>query len=249
MTDMPEDIDKLWAAYKESGDKEAKDSLLLHYTYLVRWIVKRMMPKYNSLTEYDDLVSCGVLGLIDALDKYDQEHGVKFETYAVSRIRGEILDYLRSLDWAPPSLRKKISAINDAYDEFERSFSEPPTERKLAESVDMSVTQVQKIMSQAHMFNLVSFEDALQSMQSSDEPHDSEDLSPESMLMEKETKRLLAEAIDTLTEKERMVVTLYYYEGLLLREIADIMSITESRVSQIHSRTLEKMRARLNKVM
>jgi RNA polymerase sigma factor for flagellar operon FliA len=249
MTEMSVDIDKLWSDYKESGDMEARDALTLHYTYLVKWLVKRMMPKYNSHTEYDDLISCGVLGLIDAMDKFDPGHGVKFETYAVSRIRGEILDYLRAQDWAPPSLRKKINVINEASEALEREFLEPPTELDIAQAVDMPVSQVQKIMTQTHMFNIVSFEDAIQSVQTPDEPRDPDELSPENVLMEKEMKRLLAETIDMLSEKERLVVTLYYYEGLLLREIAEIMSVTESRVSQIHSRTLEKLRARLSSVI
>jgi RNA polymerase sigma factor for flagellar operon FliA len=249
MTEMSVDIDKLWSGYKESGDMEARDSLTLHYTYLVKWLVKRMMPKYNDYTEYDDLVSCGVLGLIDALDKFDPDHGVKFETYAVSRIRGEILDYLRAQDWAPPSLRRKINSINEACEELERELPEPPSESEIAQAVDMPVSQVKKIMAQTHMFNIVSFEDAIQSVKTQEEPRNSDDLSPENLLMEKELKRLLAETIDTLSEKERLVVTLYYYEGLLLREIADIMSVTESRVSQIHSKTLEKLRTRLNSVI
>ncbi|MDR1588980.1 MAG: FliA/WhiG family RNA polymerase sigma factor [Oscillospiraceae bacterium] len=246
---MSEDINALWLTYKESGDIEARDSLLLHYTYLVKWLVKRMMPKYNSHTDYDDLVSCGVLGLIDAMDKFDLEHGVKFETYAVNRIRGEILDYMRSQDWAPPSLRKKISAINEAYEELERAGAEPPSEHSIAQALDMPASQVQRIMSRSHMFNLVSFEDALQSLRTSGEPQAPEESSPEDVLMEKETKRLLAAVIDTLSEKERLVVTLYYYEGLLLREIAEVMSVTESRVSQIHSRTLAKLRTRLSRLL
>jgi RNA polymerase sigma factor for flagellar operon FliA len=246
---MPGDIEKLWSDYKNSGDMEARDGLLMHYTYLVKWLVKRMMPKYNNHTEYDDLVSCGVLGLIDALDKFELSHGVKFETYAVPRVRGEILDYMRSQDWASPSLRKKISVINEACEELERKLSEPPTEADIARAVDMPVSQVQKIMAQTHMFNIVSFENVLQSAQMSEEPVDLDDMSPEDLLMEKEIKRLLAEVIDMLSEKERLVVTLYYYEGLLLREIAEIMSVTESRVSQIHSRTLAKIRAHMERLM
>lgn len=248
MNKMPEDIDRLWLDYKTSGDMNARDSLLMHYMYLVKWLVKRMMPKYNNHTEYDDLVSCGVLGLIDALDKFDLEHGVKFETYAVNRIRGEILDYMRSLDWAPVSLRKKISAINEVSETLERKGSEPPTESSIAQALNMPVSQVQNIMAQSHMFNLVSFEDALQALRESAEPQAPGALSPEDALMEKETMKLLAEVIDTLSEKERLVVTLYYHEGMLLREIAEILSVTESRVSQIHSNTLAKMRARLNKL-
>jgi RNA polymerase sigma factor for flagellar operon FliA len=242
---MAEAVDKLWDAYKETGDGGARDELLLHYTYLVKWIVRRMMPKYSSHTEYDDLVSCGVLGLIDAMDKFNPDHGVKFETYAVARIRGEILDYLRAQDWAPPSLRRKINLINRACQELEGQGDEQPSEYSVATATDMPVEQVQKIMSRAHMFNIISFEEALSSPQSSEEPKEPEESSPENLLLEKEQRKLLAQAIDALSERERLVVTLYYYEGLMLKEIAEIMSVTESRVSQIHSRTIAKMRDKL----
>ena len=155
----PEELEQLWICYKRDEDIETKNQLLLHYVHLVKWIVRRMMPKYDNYNEYDDLVSCGMLGLIDAVDKFDMKHEVKFETYAVSRIRGEILDYMRSQDWAPPSLRKKISAITSAYEAMETQSEAPPSDQHVADSLNMPVVQVQKILAQTHMFNLVNFEE------------------------------------------------------------------------------------------
>jgi len=245
----PEETTQLWIVYKETGDMEAKNELLLNYGYLVKWIVRRMMPKYNNYNEYDDLVSCGMLGLIDAVDKFELKHEVKFETYAVSRIRGEILDYMRSQDWASPSLRKKISAITSAYETFENQNPGQPADQAVADSLGMQVDQVQKILTQTHMFNLVNFEDALSSGNPEAEIRNHEENTPEDELLEKEKKRLLAETIDSLPEKERLVISLYYYDGLLLKEIAEILKVTESRVSQIHSKVLAKMRVKLEKVL
>jgi len=245
----PEEIEQLWVAFKVRGEMEAKNDLLIHYGYLVKWIVRRMMPKYNNYNEYDDLVSCGMIGLIDAVDKFELKHEVKFETYAVTRIRGEILDYMRSQDWASPSLRKKINAITTAYEMFEGKNLNRPVDQDVADSLGMPVEQVHKILNQTHMFNLVNFEDALGSMNPEAEIRNLEEKTPEDDLLEKEKKQLLVEVIDSLPEKERLVITLYYYEGLLLKEIADILQVTESRVSQIHSKVLTKMRVKLEKVV
>ena len=245
----PEELNDLWGVYKETGDIEAKNELLLNYGYLVKWIVRLMMPKYNSYNEYDDLVSCGMLGLIDAVDKFELKHEVKFETYAVSRIRGEILDYMRSQDWASPSLRKKISAITCAYETFENLCPGRPADKAVADSLGMPVEQVQRILTQTHMFNLVNFEDALSSGNPETEIKGKDENTPEEELLDKERKQVLAEVIDSLPEKERLVITLYYYEGLLLKEIAEILQVTESRVSQIHSKVLAKMRTKLEKII
>ena len=246
----PEKLGRLWCEFKSSGDLEAKNEILLNYGYLVKWIVRRMMPKYNNYNEYDDLVSCGMLGLIDAVDKFELKHEVKFETYAVSRIRGEILDYMRSQDWASPSLRKKISAITSAYETYESQNLGRPVDNDVADSLGIPVDHVRKILNQTHMFNLVNFEDALGSGGNLEAEIGSiDEKTPEDELLEKEKKQLLAEIIDELPEKERLVITLYYYEGLLLKEIADILRVTESRVSQIHSKVLAKMRTKLEKVI
>jgi len=244
-----EELGQLWDSFKSTGDIEAKNEILLNYGYLVKWIVRRMMPKYNNYNEYDDLVSCGMLGLIDAVDKFDFKHEVKFETYAVSRIRGEILDYMRSQDWASPSLRKKISAITNAFESFESQNLGRPVDQDVADSLGMPVEQVHKILNQSHMFNLVNFEDALSSLNPEAEIRGQDDNAPEEELLEKEKKEVLTEVIDALPEKERLVITLYYYEGLLLKEIADILQVTESRVSQIHSKVLAKMRQKLERVV
>ncbi|MCL2627833.1 MAG: FliA/WhiG family RNA polymerase sigma factor [Oscillospiraceae bacterium] len=245
----PEELGQLWKAYKNNDDMDAKNDLLIHYGYLVKWIVRRMMPKYNNYNEYDDLVSCGMIGLIDAVDKFELKHEVKFETYAVTRVRGEILDYMRSQDWASPSLRKKISAISGAYEQFESKHPDRPVDQDVADSLGMPVEQVHKILNQSHMFNLINFEDALGANNPEAEIKGPDDKTPEEELLEKEKKTLLAEVIDELPEKERLVITLYYYEGLLLKEIADILHVTESRVSQIHSKVLAKMRNKLEKVV
>ena len=247
---LPEELGRLWCDFKNFGDIEAKNEILLNYGYLVKWIVRRMMPKYNNYNEYDDLVSCGMLGLIDAVDKFELKHEVKFETYAVSRIRGEILDYMRSQDWASPSLRKKISAITSAYEVYESKNLGRPVDKDVAESLGMPIDQVRKILNQTHMFNLVNFEDALGGGNNLEaEIGNFDENTPEDELLEKEKKHLLAKAIDELPEKERLVITLYYYEGLLLKEIADILRVTESRVSQIHSKVLAKMRTKLEKII
>jgi len=245
----PEELGQLWIAFKEKGDSEAKDEILLHYGYLVKWIVRRMMPKYNNYNDYDDLISCGMIGLIDAVDKFELKHEVKFETYAVTRIRGEILDYMRSQDWASPSLRKKISSITSAYEMFESKKPDGPVDQEVADSLGMPVEQVHKILNQTHMFNLINFEDALGSTNSEAEIRKQDEKTPEEELLEKEKKALLVEVIDELPEKERLVISLYYYDGLLLKEIADILHVTESRVSQIHSKVLAKMRIKLEKVV
>jgi len=239
----PEELESLWADYKKIGDVNAKHCILLHYNYLVKWIVRRVMPKYSEYSEYDDLVSCGILGLIDAVDKFQLKHNVKFETYASLRIRGEILDYMREQDWAPPSLRSKITAINKAFEKFENKNGISATEQEVADSLNMQLEQVQEILAQAHMFNLMNFEDTLDTINYSFRGQ--EESTPEDELLLQEQKERITEAIDLLPERERLAVTLYYYEGLLLKEIGNILNVSESRVSQMLSKALLKMRRAL----
>lgn len=246
--DKDAELDKLWRQYKASSDPDLKNELLMNYLSLIKSTVRRIMPKYSRYNEFDDLVNCGVIGLMDAIDKFSLEHGVKFEVYAVSRIRGEILDYMRSQDWAPPSMRKKISSISRVYEEIENTPGIEDSDEYVAKQLDMSVDQVQKILAQSHMFNLMNFEDSIASANAINSAPVSEDALPENRLLDKELKAALVELIDTLPEKERLVVTLYYYEELLLKDIADIMGVTESRVSQIHSKVLIKLRAKLKPV-
>lgn len=241
-------VEKLWIEYKATGDPDLKNEILMNYLGLIKSTVKRMMPKYSRYNEFDDLVNCGVIGLIDAVDKYSLDYGVKFESYAVVRIRGEILDYMRSQDWASPSMRKKISSIARAYEEIEGNPDIVDGDRYVADKLEMPVEQVQKVLAQSHMFNLMNFEDSVLSVNAINSAPVDEDKLPESRLLDKELKQTLVELIDTLSEKERLVISLYYYEGLLLKEIADVLNVTESRVSQIHSKVLIKLRNKLKAV-
>ena len=247
--DKEVNLDKLWQIYKETGSTDAKNEILMSYIKLVKAIVRRMMPKYNRYNEFDDLVNCGVIGLIDAVERFDLSHGVKFEAYAVSRIRGEILDHMRMQDWAPASMRKKINSIASIYEQAETDPDTEVSDEYIARKLDMSTDQVQKILAQSHMFNLMNFEDAVNAANAINSAPVPESSLPENRLLDKELKQTLTELIDSLPEKERLVITLYYYEGLLLKEIADILEVTESRVSQIHSKVLLRLKAKLKASM
>jgi RNA polymerase sigma factor for flagellar operon FliA len=240
--------DALWKRFKATGESAAKDALITSYIPLVRQVARRMMPKYNSHTEYDELVSSGVIGLIDAVDKYDPAVGVKFETYAVTRIRGEILDSMRAQDWAPASLRKRINAISKTYEDMETA-GESPTPQHVADKLGLPVSQVHKAMAKTHTFSVLSFEDTLGACVAGRDVAAPADQIPENQVVEADMRRVLAQMITELPEKERRVVTLYYYEDLMLKEIAQVLGVTESRVSQIHSRVLGRMRTQLQKMM
>jgi RNA polymerase sigma factor for flagellar operon FliA len=232
------DIDRLWREFKESKDPDIKNQILIYYVPLVEKIVRRIMPKYKEYNESDDLISCGIIGLIDALEKYDISYGVKFETYASARIRGEIIDYMRKQDWAPSSFRKKINSINQVIEHLENELGRYPSDAEIAKRLNMSVSEVQHVLEKTHMFNLMYFEDMVTDTLSVEKMTASSDDDPEVLLQEKETKRILAEIIASLPEKERLVITLFYYEELTLKEIAGILKVSESRVSQIHSKVL-----------
>ncbi len=242
-------IDELWQLYSQDKDPELKNELLIHYVDLVKRIVRRIMPKYKEYNDSDDLVSCGIIGLIDALDKYDINYGVKFETYASTRIRGEILDYMRKQDWAPASLRSKINKINQAAEMLESRMGHYPTDREIAETVHMSVPEVQKVLEKSHMFNLIHLEDMVIDTFSTVKFIDADDNDPESIVQKKETNKILADIIETLPEKERVVITLYYYEEMTLKEIAAILKVTESRISQIHSKVLMRLGHKLKRAI
>jgi RNA polymerase sigma factor for flagellar operon FliA len=242
-----DDLGELWIEYARTRDVELRDKLTLAYADLVKTLVRRMMPRYGAVAEFDDLVSCGILGLIDAVERFDLAHGVKFETYAVRRIRGEILDYLRSQDWAPTSLRRRISAVTDAFDELEAAGDSEHAEYKIASKLGMTEEQVDRLLARSHMFNIMRFEEALEGDQAHREPRVAEEDLPENVLLKHDLSDRLTAAIESLPERERLVVTLYYYEGLMLHDIADALGVTESRVSQMHSKIIVKLRATLER--
>lgn len=240
-------VEELWENYfADRGNAEAKNAVLTHYLYLVIGVVKRMMPQFGdfggkSCCDRDDLINSGVLGLIDAVDKFDQAFNVKFQTYATIRIRGEILDYLRRQDWASTELRRKITSIQNAGETLEAQLHRQPSEKEIARELGISEHDVTAALQQSQMFNVVNFETMMYEREMEQlEPVSRHD--PSRIVEDQETSDTLRRAIGDLPEKERMVIVLHYYEGLTMKSIAKILGVSESRVSQIHSRTLLKMR-------
>ncbi len=238
-------IDEIWKSYSRKRTIELKNELVLHYLYLVKNIVFRMLPTYENYSNYDDLTSCGVLGLMDAVEKFDINRAVKFEYYASMRIKGEIIDHIRRQDWAPYSFRKKIKAIGAAYNEMENSLSREPTDKEVADHLNMKEEELHKVIEKSYMFNVVHFEEMLSENFTLGDTIQDKGETPEEHVENEEVIRILGEMIDTLPEKERLVITLYYYEEMTLKEIAGVIGTSESRISQIHSKVIMKLRTKM----
>lgn len=236
-----DNIEQLWDGYFSGRDTETKNRILTHYLYLVVGVVKRMMPQYQEYCDKDDLISTGILGLIDAVEKFDQSFHVKFQTYASIRIRGEIIDYLRKQDWASTGLRRKITTIQKTSELLETELHRLPTEKEIANQLDMSEQEVSTALQKSQMFNVINFEAMILEKETEEEcaaqQHD-----PYHIVENQEMNQTLHSAISGLPEKERMVIVLHYYEGLTMKSIAKVLGVSESRVSQIHSKTLLKMK-------
>lgn len=241
------DIDKIWDLYVKNRDASAKEALILHYSPMIKLVVGKMSIFVGNALDFDDLVSYGIFGLIDAVDKFDPHKGVKFETYASLRIRGAVIDGLRALDWVPRTLRQKNKHLEEAFVQLEAELGREPTNEDLAAKLNVSVKEVEEEISKTSLLSLISFDEYLESNHEAAEPGDSGEESPETVFDQKELKQILAAAIENLTEKERLVVTLYYYEELNLKEISKVMDVSESRVSQIHSKAMLKLRTRLGR--
>jgi RNA polymerase sigma factor for flagellar operon FliA len=235
---------ELWKKYQETKDQSIKEQLILEYADLVKYVAGRLSIYFGSNVEYDDLVGYGVFGLIDAIDKFDIYKGVKFETYASLRIRGAIIDSIRELDWVPRSLRKKSKDLERAYSELENELGHTATDEQVARRLGISVEELNKTLREVNMSTMISLEDYLEQNYESgfDTSNDDEDRIPEKRIETTEIKDILAESIDKLPEKERMVVTLYYFEELTLKEISAIMRVSESRISQLHTKAILRMR-------
>jgi len=242
---------QLWKKFSETRDQSIKEQLIIEYAELVKFVAGRLSIYFGSNVEYDDLVGYGVFGLIDAIDKFDVSKNVKFETYASLRIRGAIIDAIREQDWAPRSLRKKSRELEKAYSEIENKLGRSASDQEVAEEMGISVDELHKLLQEVNMSQMISLEDFL-------EQNHETGLDPLSLEVDKERpeermeiielKEILAEAIDKLPEKERLVVTLYYYEELTLKEISRIMNVSESRVSQLHTKAILRMRGKLEKL-
>lgn len=240
-------IDNLWIKYTKTKDKEIKKQLIENYIELVKIVSGRMYNFYGSKVEYDDILGYGVLGLIDSIDKFDLSKNIKFETYAQIRIRGEIIDNIRKLDWIPRSLRKKSKDVQEAISVLENKLGVSPSNKELSIYLEISLEELESILSDISTFNISSLEETL--LTKGDYPFDisQKDNLPEQVYEAKEIKGLLANSIDRLEENEKKVISLYYYDELTYKEIGNVMNLSESRISQIHSKSILKIKNILRK--
>jgi RNA polymerase sigma factor for flagellar operon FliA len=240
---------ELWHRFKESEEDVVRDALILHYSPLVKFVAGRVGVGLPRNVEQSDLISYGIFGLIDAIDKFDLERGFKFETYAINRIRGAILDELRQLDWVPRSVRSRAREIERSLAELEHRLKRTPSEEELAAHMDMPLEDLQDNLAEISNLGLVALDELLgrdrDSSTVGDVLPDPRGTSPEAAFQVEEMKRVLADSINRLPDRERLVVTLYYYEGLTLSEIGDVLGVTESRVCQIHTKSVMSLRNRL----
>ena len=236
-------LDELWKRFKATGDLKAREGLILHFSPLVKFVAGRIGAGLPSNVDRSDLISDGIFGLIDAIDKYDTDRGVKFETYAINRIRGAILDELRALDWAPRSLRARARELERSHSELEHRFQRSPTEEELAQHMDVPISDLLDTMAEVSSAGIVALDELL--APGRDKTTVGELLPDPKGIDPEEVKRVLADAINRLAERERLVLTLYYYEGLTLAEIGEVLGVTESRVCQIHTKSVMSLRHRM----
>jgi RNA polymerase sigma factor for flagellar operon FliA len=250
-TDGAEIVAALWRDYKDDGTAEARERLIIHYSPLVKFVAGRVAAGLPQSIEQADLVSYGIFGLIDAIDKFDPERGFKFETYAISRIKGAIIDELRSIDWVPRSVRSKARSIERAYSKLENELKRTPEEQEVAVELGITEGELAQNLSQISFVGIVALDELLSSGEKgsggttvgdtiADKVND-----PVAAFEVTEMKHVLADAINRMPDRERLVLTLYYYEGLTLAEIGDVLGVTESRVCQIHTKAILQLRGRL----
>lgn len=239
------EIKLLWDEYGAGKSTELRNELVLKYTWLVRKIVFRFQASAKNYGQIDDLVNQGIIALIDAVERYDASLGSKFETFASIKIRGAMIDYIRSQDWVPRSQRSLSKELDGVYGQLYSEKGCEPSRKEIAERMNITPLHLDKILQQRSNSIILSYEEAIEENMMVAMPllHDPQDRTcPEPQLLYGELKQRLVEAIDRLNERERLVVSLYYYENLKLREIAEILGVTESRVSQIHSASIIKMK-------
>ena len=247
-----EDVQGLWHEYRATRDRAVRDRLILTYAPLVKFVAGRLGSSLPSHVDEQDLVSYGLLGLIGAIERYDPGREIKFETYAIARIKGAIIDELRSLDWVPRSVRARAREIERAIVDLERTLMRAPTDEEIAAKVGVSENELEKSLSDISRSSMAALDELWTLQGSSDQVAlidtiiDTDGSDPEFSLEQTELNDALAESIARLPEREKLVVTLYYYEELTLREIGEVLGVTESRVSQLHTKAVLRLKARLS---
>ena len=244
-----QELQELWTEFKSTGDERAREGLILHYSPLVKFVAGRVGSGLPKNVDHADLVSYGTFGLIDAVDKFEPERGFKFETYAVNRIKGAILDELRALDWVPRSVRSRAREIQRTMAELNHSLQRTPTEEEVAEAMEVPVDTLRGHLGEIANLGFVALDELLNPSENasgsmSDVLPDSGAIDPSGSFEKEETRYMLADSINRLPDRERLVLTLYYYEGLTLAEIGGVLNVTESRICQIHTKAVMSLRNR-----
>lgn len=243
----PEQLSRAWADFKVYKSPDSRVELINHYSYLVKITAGRLVTSLPGGLDREDLVGAGVIGLIKSVDQFDPTRDVKFETYAIALIRGAILEMLREEDWVPRSIREKLKALDRTMMSLETKLGHPPSDHDVAEAMGLSIGEVSELMVRMGRTNIYSLDDILGTSDSEDHIHFvelivDENASPSGEVEGKEIRRILAAGVDKLPERERLVVALYYFEGLTFKEIGKVLGVSESRVYQLHSQAMTRLR-------
>ncbi|MFV0504050.1 MAG: sigma-70 family RNA polymerase sigma factor [Lachnospirales bacterium] len=243
---MKKTKDELWAEYKKNRRQQIRDALIEEYAYLVKIVAARLRAKYGTYIDYDDLCGYGVFGLIDAIDKFEDDKGAKFETYASLRIRGAIIDSIRKLDWVPRGVREQNKILKNAYKTVEARVNRDPTNKELAQELGISTDELIKLINKNSVSSLISL-DEYDEKNSGNITYsgEKERYAPDANVMEDDRKTMLITALEYLNEKEKYVINLYYFDELTFKEIGEVLSVSESRISQIHSKAILKLSMKL----
>ena len=240
--------EELWKRYAQTKSRSIKEQLIEEYVELVKIVAGRMYNFYGSKIEYDDLVGFGVMGLIDSIERFDLSKNTKFETYAQIRIKGTIIDNIRKLDWIPRSLRKKSKDIQNGMIRLENKLGRTPSNVELSQHLNISLKELESALSDISNFNMTSLEGLLANKGEYNIDKDKVNNTPEQIFEKREIKEILSSIVDVLPEQEKTVVSLYYYEELTYKEVGYIMELSESRISQIHSKAILMIKNQLIKL-
>lgn len=243
----PEQLKRAWMDFKVYKQPESRVELINHYSYLVKITAGRLVTSLPGGLDREDLVSAGVIGLVKSVDQFDPTRDVKFETYAIALIRGAILEMLRDEDWVPRSIREKLKALDRTMMALETRLGRPATEREVAETLGISIEEVNELMVRMGRTNVYSLDDILTTSDGDDHVHFvelivDETTNPGTEVEGREIRRILAAGVDRLPERERLVVALYYFEGLTFKEIGRVLGVSESRVYQLHTQAMNRLR-------
>jgi RNA polymerase sigma factor for flagellar operon FliA len=246
--------EELWVIYRKDRDPKIREAFIKQYAPLVKYVAGKVAVGMPHNVEFDDLVGFGVFGLIDAIDKFDPEKNVKFKTYAVTRIRGAIFDELRSIDWVPRSVRQKTREVEEAIGSLEAQLGRTATDQEIASSMGMNEDEFVKTMMKISCTSILSINDLWYSGDENDKVSIGDSieapisLNPDVVVEKEEMRRVIIEAIKELPDKEKKILVLYYYEDLTLKEIGQVLEVTESRVSQLHTKAILRLRSKLTNI-